>query len=209
MNLPAHRAYLRRFGLLAWIHDVSASVLHRLIGFKWYLVYFVPAHLTDERAETPYVIRELTRGDLSRIAEVPGWDLAESFLNSATARGETCLGAFADGDLCGYAWYSGEPCPVEKGVAITFPRHLCYGHKYWTMVPFRGRGVQKAIAGKAKLRARAAGQSGLVVLIESRNVSSRRTTMSVGGRVVGWQLLLGRAAWGSRGSRRLGVELVR
>jgi hypothetical protein len=212
MNLGVYRQIFRRFGAWAVLHGLVLAILGKLVKSQLLVVYVIdeePRPTTPEGLE----IHVLTPEELEPYVDRAEYELPRWFVEAAGRNGDECLGAFADGELCGFVWYATQPTDFDNGFTAECHRDYAYGYKGLTLPLSRGRSVQKAIQRYAGGHYRQRGKRGTLVAIDSVNFASRRATVGAGGRRVGYFAWFrpfgGVRTWSSRGCRAYGFRMYR
>lgn len=212
MNLGVHGQILRRFGVWAVVQGLALAVIGKLVKSQLLVVYVV-----DEEGE-PAVpegldIHVLSAAELEPYVDRPEYELPRFFVDAAKKNGDDCIGAFVQGELCGFVWYATQPTDFDNGFTAECHRDFAYGYKGLTLPLSRGRSVQKWIQRCAGAHYRRQGKRGTLVAIDSVNFASRRATEGAGARRVGyfawWRPFGGVRTWSSRGCRAHGFRMYR
>ena len=93
--------------------------------------------------------RRLRREELISFCADPELDLREGMVRPALLRGDACVGAFAGGELAGYAWFAYGDAPHLNGVRVSVPAHAVYRFKAFVRPACRGRGIAPFLYGAA------------------------------------------------------------
>lgn len=211
MNLDAHKATLKNFGLSALLYDLGMGVLNRVFGFRIQNVYVIEAVV--EHPDQPDVIdiHPLSDAELATWTDRPGYELPRQFVAQARTNGDTCFGAFIDGVLCAYAWYAHQPCTFASGLTASFDPRYAYAYKSLTLPNQRRQNLQRWLKFYIFEYYRSRNKAGLLVAIDSQNFASRRSTLSVGATRAGlWAYTLNGEhyrGWGTRRCKATGFKL--
>lgn len=212
MNLSAYKAIYSRFGLGPMLHDMVISAIEKIVRFRLMFIY-LHSQITDLGEEKPdkLEIHEMTREELDRYIDSPGLELPHWHVDQALANGDKCIGAFMDGELCSYAWYAENPSTSSNRLTTYFDKDYAYAYKNLTIPKYRGQHIQRWVKNYALALYQKQGKKGVLVAIDSNNFSSRRTTASVGAKVIGYfAYFLGKkryAGFNLKGCRKVGYRL--
>jgi hypothetical protein len=212
MNLGVYGQILRRFGVWAVVHGVALAILGKLVKSQLLVVYVL-----DEKGESTVPegieVHRLNAAELEPYVDRPGFELPRVFVEAARKNGDDCIGAFVQGELCGFVWYATQPIDFDNGFTAECRREYAYGYKGLTLPLSRGRSVQKWIQRFAGAHYRQRGKLGTLVAIDSVNFASRRATVGAGARRVGYfawcRPFGGVRTWSSRGCRAYGFRMYR
>lgn len=114
---------------------------------------------------------------LSRDADL---DLREDAVAAAAARGDLCLGAFADGGLVGYCWFAFAPLPHLDGVWVRFGPDIAWVYKSFVRPSHRGRRIARSLYRYGDRACRERGRNSSLICVESHNLPSVRAALAAG-----------------------------
>lgn len=131
------------------------------------------------------VLRRLEpEADLRRF--VPPLRLSLAKAREGFARGDVCIGAFAEASLVGYAWFAYERAPHADGLWMAFDPHAIYIYRAFVLPACRGRGIAPALYRFADPLFRAQGRDSALLCIGIRHGASFAAARRSGARTVGY-----------------------
>jgi GNAT superfamily N-acetyltransferase len=149
---------------------------------------------------------------LARRAD-PRLDLGETMVREALLRGDACVGAFCDGELAGYAWFSYDEAPHLDGVRVSVPARAIYRYKAFVLPAYRGRRIAPFLYGAADGIVARPGRECVVNCIAVQNVTSIAASRRSGDALLGhlgyWQAGTRFFALHSRSVAALGLRFYR
>jgi hypothetical protein len=212
MNIGVYGRIFRRFGLWALLYGLVLAIIGKLVPSQLLVVYVIDQEI-EPMAPDGLDIHSLSPTELAPYVDRAEYELPGGFVQPALEKGEECMGAFVEGELCGFVWYATQPTDFDNGFTAECRREYAYGYKGLTLPLSRGRSVQKAIQRYAAGHYQRQGKLGTLVAIDSVNFASRRATVGAGARKVGyfaWARFFGRGrTWSSRGCREYGFRMYR
>ena len=212
MPLNGFAKKLRRFGVLAAMHHLSISVINRIIKLRVLVIYVKQTSLPLKPYPNDILIRLLTNHELKTIADTPGLELPECFIDEAIANGDECFGAFIQNELSAYGWYATQPSKSADETIAVFNSDYVYTYKDLTLPSQRGHGVQKLIKEFTFEHYHQQGKRGIIVGIDSINFSSRASIEGSGALKVGYCAYIKRGSQlinlRSNGAKRFGFKLI-
>jgi len=188
--------------------------LEQKLGFSvlqvWHRHLDSPTPVDLARA---YQIRLLERSEALAHAGDPALDLERAFVDEAFAQGSGCIGAFKDGRLAGYAWYSYVDTEFRPGVMVRVPANAIYRYKSFVRPEHRGGRLAGKLYIEGSKLVRKPGRDYGFALVTAHNRSSAAASNAVGRQRLGTIVLLSRGpafmALASAGPRRFGIGLYR
>lgn len=143
----------------------------------------------------------------------PEFGLQETFLRSASKRGDRCVANFFEGSLVGYGFVTRSCAPVTEQVDVKIGPALQYRYKGWTHPEHRRKHLSHA---RGRLNSRLfpnQARQRMVSYVEAHNFASRLTHAAVHPTFLGLCLIVrvfGREfPINSPAARRAGFELFR
>jgi hypothetical protein len=202
----------RRFGVLATIHDVIISIINRFIKLRVLVIYVKQTSSPLKPCPNDILIRPLSTHELKAIADTPGLELPDYFIDEAIANGDECFGAFTQNELSAYGWYATRPSKSADETIAIFNADYVYTYKDLTLPSQRGRSLQKFIKEFTLEHYHQQGKRGIIVGIDSINFSSRASIEGSGALKVGYCTYIKRGKYlinlRSNGAKRFGFKLI-
>ncbi|NKC01080.1 MAG: hypothetical protein GKR90_21655 [Pseudomonadales bacterium] len=126
-----------------------------------------------------------TPAELRSIATEPMWEMTQTFVNGAIARGDECVVGYLDGQLVSYGWAGYGKTPHTRGTYVCFARGHRYNYKAFTAPEYRGRHLRGSFGVlEAADRRREVRHS--IAFIDYRNKASAQAEMRNGGNLIGY-----------------------
>ena len=170
------RSHASRFGARPAAHHLAWRVADRLVGFMPYRGLVLPAlraGAAEVAGSNELPCREVDLRELAACVSESNYELSEHFVSDAGARGDCCFGAFADGKLVSYAFYSSIPTNIDSGFRFRFPEGWVYQFKAFTLPEWRGRRLHPRLVAAAVAKFQAIqGFKGLATLVVATNYPS-------------------------------------
>jgi predicted N-acyltransferase/GNAT superfamily N-acetyltransferase len=180
------RGYLRRHGPAA----LAAELARRALALAWERLDVVemtleldaPRPLPSSPARGPVEVRRLAPGELHLVERIASPAMRRQFRRFA-AEGFECWGAFVDGELVGYNWYTGRDYSSEP-MATRFPVaagevFLAFAH---TVRAWRRRGIDHAIRSAAFADFARRGALRLRLVVDAADAGTLRLNLRWGAR---------------------------
>jgi len=204
----------RQYGTAAAVRWVAARLGRRLLGALSMRVLWLDAdRLPDWILPDPGLeFRFLEPEEVRWLAEDPDYELEAAMAEEIEHGTDFCFGAFAEGRLATYGWYSlgGVDGSHAMGVAMSFPPDVAYMYKGFTHPDFRGRRLHALATGLALRELGGYGVTRLISLVESVNWASSRSCARLGYVDLGRRFSIGwgrfRWVWAPKAARQLGVR---
>lgn len=144
---------------------------------------------------------------LRREATVPGSGLQLAEVDRLLQAGEECFGAFVNGVLASYLWFSPGPAHLAGDVFVHFDPLYAYSRWAFTRTDYRGRRLH-AICKRSALAAFAArGRHGILSVVDALNFQSLDAAAHLGCARVGRLGIGPGIIWTSKECRRAGLWL--
>ncbi len=175
-------ADLKQYGLLRIAEDIALRGLNRVMLLK----ILCCLKLDTVRPEfisppTGYRGTILTDSQLSQFSKLPEYDLPQTFVDQASAKGDQCYALFRGETLGAYQWYSTEATDYGRhGMKVKFSNDYVYMYKAFTHPAHRGKrlypiGVTAMLAAYSSRRYR-----GMVCLVDINNFASLSSCYRMG-----------------------------
>lgn len=113
-------------------------------------------------------------------------DLREPQVRAAFARGDRCIGAFAEGRLIAYTWLAYAATPHIRGVWADFSPQLRYSYKTFVHPRYRGKRVVQAMHAFCDDPALRRGKAFALNYVDIENFASFAALERAGSRVAGF-----------------------
>jgi hypothetical protein len=185
MNLNSIQRRLQKnienFGFKDTMYDLVFRAINRVTMFKILkgikISFVSPGYLeTNPR----YCCQFLTKEMLREYAKNPDYEITETFLEEAFAKGDECFGIMDGDKLASYGWYSNKDTSIDNGLVLQFSPEYIYMYKGFTHEEYRGQRLH-AIGMTLALREYLhRGFKGLVSYVESNNFSSLKSCYRMG-----------------------------
>lgn len=117
-------------------------------------------------------------------------DITETFLESALAREDLCIGAFDEGQMVAYSWIAFNGAPHGSDTQVVVPSPFVYIYKSFCLVSHRGKSVMRDVGWVRDRAALDRGRTYVIGFIELANASSMRAYAKAGGKPIGLAGLL-------------------
>lgn len=144
---------------------------------------------------------------LRREATVSGSGLQPEEVERLLNAGEECFGAFVDGVLASYLWFSPGPAHLENQAFVHFDPAFAYSRWAFTRNDQRGKRLH-ALCKQGALKAYAMrGRRGILSVVRASNFPSLNAAAQVGCVRIGWMGTTSGTVWASDGCRRTGMWL--
>ncbi|MGI9456895.1 MAG: GNAT family N-acetyltransferase [Aeoliella sp.] len=137
-----------------------ARVLYRLLtrvftlDVTWLMVLDRElANTASSGCQADVTCRLLTPRDVEIYSVLTDSELTPEIANRLRGGIDFCVGVFVAGELASYAWFALESIEAEQnrgahpasGVGFTFPSHMAFMYKGYTLPDFRGRGLYREL----------------------------------------------------------------
>jgi CelD/BcsL family acetyltransferase involved in cellulose biosynthesis len=114
------------------------------------------------------------------------WELSESFLQQAFAKGDRCYGFVKGNELAAYQWYSTKPTQTDwQGTVAHFNSDYVYMYKGFTHPSHRGHGLYPVGVTTVLEQYLRQGYRGFLSIVEANNFASLQACHRMGYRDVG------------------------
>jgi hypothetical protein len=173
----------QRFGATKTVQDVGLRAAHRFAQariLKGVTIDTVDAQYLN--CEKPFHGGFLDEAMLLNVARNhPEYEMTESFLRQAFAKGDECYG-ITDGDnLAAYGWYSNVPTSIDApGLMLHFDPAYIYMYKGFTLVKYRGKRLHSFAMTGALDAYLSRGFRGFVSYVEWNNFGSLKSCYRMG-----------------------------
>ena len=172
---------LQNHGFRCAVHATTYRILKRCAQYQ-VLKGMIITQVPSEYREGPekYRYQFLDGEALRHFARDPQYDMTESFVAEARAKGDECY-AILDGDrLASYGWYSHVPTQVADGLVLHFSSDYVYMYKGYTHPKYRGQRLHAIGMTRALQAYLERGFRGLISYVESNNYSSLKSVYRMG-----------------------------
>ena len=186
------RAFLKRVLLVAAHHAARRGGLH--------VFHVLGRELGAAPAAAGVACRPLLEEELLSACADAALELSEPMVRGALRRGDACVGAFAGGELAGYAWYAYGPAPHVHGVWVRPPQDAIYRYKSFVRPAFRGCGVASSLYRAGDAIVARPGRRYVVNCVAVQNAASIAASRRSG------DVFLGVAAYWQAGRRFLALR---
>ena len=183
--LRAKRKF-RRHGVL----KTACAALLKFVGRRdWFNV--LQLHYADEvdpsLLECPrgYSGRFVAPRELVELARQPGARISVEAMGYALAKGDKCFGLIRDGDLRAYSWYASNPTRVSPYLQVRFSPNYIYMYRGYTHDADRGKRLFAIGITHALKHYLAAGYRGMLLYVDTHNLSSLKSCARMGFRLGG------------------------
>jgi hypothetical protein len=185
MNLTLIQNRIRRnlesFGFRDTMYDIALRAANHVTYVRILKAMKIgivnPGYLdTNPRYQCMFLSKEIVK----RFASDKSYELTESFLEEAYAKGDQCFGIL-DGDvLASYGWYSNKPTDITDHLTLHFSPEYIYMYKGFTHDNYRGQRLHAIGMNLALREYLNLGFKGLVSYVESNNYSSLKSCYRMG-----------------------------
>jgi len=206
---------IKSFGVGRTLADVSMRALNRVVMLR------IMRGIVIERGAAPgqpvddprYQFGRIDEDTLLTHARKGGYELSESFLRDAFARGDECYGFLNDGEIAAYTWYTSLPTPIElPGLTLLFKDRYVNIYKGFTHPAHRGHRLHSVGMAQALPIHVARGRQGQISYVELTHFAQRHSAMKAGFHYFGTLVitrLFGRYfLWASPGCAPYGFHFV-
>ena len=179
----------KNWGLWPTLYVKLINGLKRFLGLHLYGVHAGPHGAGGEMPTLPpdFDLHILAPHEIWGHVNRPGLDFREPSVAAALARGDVCVGAFNRGQLVAYTWRALRgPVPHTGGWEVTWNPGLVYRYKALTLPEYRGLHINEALGKTVDGYLAAQGHSMGVAFVETHNLSSMRTLVRKGRRLIGY-----------------------
>jgi hypothetical protein len=183
MRLKQIRENVERFGAVKAFQDVALRGLNVAVPARILKVVKVetvcPEFLQCDKLYQGGFLSHAVLTELVR--DHPEYEISESFLREAFAKGDECYG-FLDGPvLANYGWYSNKPTAIHPPeLTLHFDDRYIYMYKGFTHVKYRGQRLHAIAMTRALEAYLAKGLKGLVSYVEWNNFGSLKSCYRMG-----------------------------
>jgi len=180
MNL---RDSVRRHGIVPTAHHLTYKVAKRLVHYLSMKCVWIAVPALNQRAlknSIGYTIRFLEPRELVEFASQSEYEIPGDFLQSATRRGDECVGVLDGHTLISYGWYSRCPTAVNDDLVLHFDPTYAYMYKGFTHPKYRGKHLSDLVMAFALEEYAKRGSKGLVSFAESHNWPSLKALYGMG-----------------------------
>lgn len=123
--------------------------------------------------------------------------------------GEECFGAFVDGVLASYLWFSPGPAHLVDDVFVRFDPAYAYSRWAFTRSEYRGKQLHALCKQSALDEFTARGRLGIISVVYAWNSHSLSAAAKLGCVRVGLLGIVWGKLWTSKNCRRVGLRLER
>jgi ribosomal protein S18 acetylase RimI-like enzyme len=116
----------------------------------------------------------------------PELDLRDAAVRAALAAGDICVGAFDEGRLAGYVWFSFRSAAHVDGVRVRVGPRVRYAYKVHVRPSCRGRGIGRSLLEQGALLCPRRGRDLGLSFVAPDNVASLRAFTAAGWRRAGY-----------------------
>ncbi len=169
---------------------------------------------SPQEAPPGYTTRAVGLDDLVPHASDP--DLSRTFLETAFARGDTCVANFFEGRLVGYSFNAFSRARMNDQIDVLIPQGFRYGYKSWTHADHRRANLSRVRGYVRRMSLPDEHSMWYIGCVETHNYASllhsyrhpRLRALRMG--CSGWITLFGRKIpFNTRRARWVGIEFVR
>lgn len=151
------------------------------------------ADLKPRRTPGDVALRRLSEQQVRSHSLLPDYQLTGEDADRLQQSSHQCLAVFVDNQLAAYSWYAFEGVPAKlnrgaseaSGVALTYPRHMAFLYKGFTLPKYRGRGLYGLLQQYALRLFDAQGISTILSTAEWNNASALTSCTRLGFQAVG------------------------
>lgn len=153
--------------------------------------------------------RFVTADRLRQEAAVTGSGLDAEEVERLLKSGEECFGAFVDGVLASYLWFSPGPAHLIDDVFVRFDPAYAYSRWAFTRSEYRGKQLHAICKQSALDEFTARGRLGIISVVYAWNSHSLSAAAKLGCVRVGLLGIVWGKLWTSKNCRRVGLSLER
>lgn len=172
-----------------WLYQNSKRVL----GSRLLVARVIAKKIEEppiERNNPSLDVRAAKPEELRVALENAELDITPSFLESALARDDLCIGAFDEGRMVAYSWVAFDGAPHGADTQVVVPSPFVYIYKSFCLASHRGRSVMRDVGWVRDRAALDRGRTHVIGFIELANTSSMRAYSKAGGKPIGLAGLL-------------------
>jgi hypothetical protein len=181
------RLNIKQVGVSKTLEDVALRALNTVAFFK--VLKGVTIEAVNSKflnADEQYHGSFLSEDRVRQFAEDPAYELSQSFLNEAYAKGDRCYGFVNGNVLASYGWYSDKPTRIDPAqLVLHFNDRYIYMYKGFTHVKHRGQRLHAIGMTRALEAYLAEGYRGIVSYVEWNNFASLKSCYRMGYRDFG------------------------
>ena len=207
-NKPTLKIEIERYGL-------TEALLGRFLkAIKRFVVVFRISSrpLGDGFSEECSIERECRLLTEEEIRDLPSYmpdQITEQFVESALARGDTCVGAIIENKVVAFTWRSYTTAPHTDGLWVRFQPPYRYGYKAFVVPEYRGKRIMQAGTGDDYCTSH--GYNAAIAFIERDNLPSlHRTNRRDNNKIIGYIFMLKlfgkRFLFSTKGVKQVGFE---
>jgi len=185
-GLSRMAADLKQYGPIPVAGDITLRGLNRVLFLKVLRCLMVD-RVSPQFLSTPGGYRGafLEYQDLKPLVGAE-WELSESFLEQAFAKGDRCYGFTSNNRLAAYQWYSTAPTITDwRGMVAHFNSDYAYMYKGFTHPEHRGHGLYPAGVTTVLAQYLSQGCRGFLSIVEANNFPSLQACHRMGYRDIG------------------------
>ena len=201
----------RRYGLIAGLHGTCYRVLRKATRTKInHLISIKTASAKRVHIED-FECRFLNADDILRYSADPVNDLDGQMERRLASGLDFCYAAIFEDKPVSLSWFAIDSIEAEHccGLPASFPQHIAYYYKSYTIPKHRGRGINQAVVSRALEALAKLNIRHVFGTIEMANWSSLRSSEQIGFKRIGYLIsVLGsssRVVWKSDAFRDLGI----
>src|SRR5262245_50452120 len=168
-------------GLRAALYDVAVRATNTFMS--WKSIQCIKITEPDPRCTdvvAPYRYEILDRQALLSFSGQAEYELPTQFVVDALDKGDECHAIMHGDELASYGWYSVKPTLLNDELEFHFSSEYRYMYKGFTLPAHRGHRLHAIGMTLALMKYRAAGQKGLVSLVETNNFDSLKSCYRIG-----------------------------
>ena len=204
--------FAREVGRWGFRRGLYASLMQRLQGsLGLFVAHVYRAELKKYSGQVPSELKVIlaTPQDLAPYTQLSEYQLKDSFVQGASARGDACVATYYHGKLAAYGWVAYDRAPHVDGMWVRFGQGHRYNYKSLTLPEFRGRHLRGSYGVLAQ-RDRDEGVTHTIAFIETHNYASISAEKRHGGHKIGFAGYLRIAGrlfvFSSAGAKRFGFS---
>jgi hypothetical protein len=172
---------LHSHGLRAAVYDAAVRAANMFMTWKnlQCIVITEPNPSCVDIAQ-PYRHAVLGREALLSFSKTVEYELPREFVMEAVEKGDECHAILHGDELASYGWYSRKPTLLNDELRVHFSEEYLYMYKGFTMRKHRGQRLHAIGMTLALMKYRAAGDKGLVSIVETNNFDSLKSCYRMG-----------------------------
>jgi len=163
------------------MYDATVRAINKLVYCKS-LFFLVVEKIDRDSLELPANLRfaKMDRASLLACRSSKKYEMSESFLREAFAKGDECFAVLDGNNVVSYSWYSVRPTIIEHNLRVRIDPGYVYRYKAWTLKEYRGQRLHAVGITLALSHYRSVGFKGLICCVESNNFSSLKSCYRTG-----------------------------